>query len=66
MIVHGCENGNFHDAKKNDVFLFFDKNINCGYMLERLIEAVLSSTNNLCFSTEIRKKNVYPYKPQFY
>ena len=34
-------------------------------MLEHLIEAVLSSTHNLCFSKEIRN-SVYPYKPQFY
>ena len=32
-------------------------------MLEHL--TVLSSTHNLCLSKEIRK-NVYPYKPQFY
>ena len=29
-------------------------------------EAVLTSTHNLCFGAKIRKKNVYPCKPQFY
>ena len=28
--------------------------------------AVLTSTHYLCFWAEIRKNNVYPYKPQFY
>ena len=29
-------------------------------------EAVLKSTHNLCFNAKLRKKNVYPCKPQFY
>ena len=35
------------------------------FLLKTLIEAVLTSTHNLCFRAEIRK-NVYPCKPQFY
>ena len=47
-------------------FLFLLQNIDCGYTLEpprrggsnenRLGEAVLTSTNNLCFEAKIRKK----------
>ena len=51
--------------KNCDVFLlFFAQNIDCGYTLERLNEAVLTSTHNLCFREKIRK-NVYPCKHQF-
>ena len=32
----------------------------------RLIEAVLMSTHNLCFRAKIRKKNVYPCTPHFH
>ena len=44
-----------------DIFLTFAQNIDRGY----ITEAVLTSTNNLCFGSNIRK-NVYPCKPQFY
>ena len=60
-IFHGCKNGNFHMKKNVRFFLFFSQNIDCGYTLE----AVLTSTHNRCFRAKIRK-NVYPYKPQFY
>ena len=36
-----------------------------GTRYNRLSEAVLTSTHNLCFGAKIRKK-VYPCKPQFY
>ena len=36
-----------------------------GTRYNRLIEAVLTSTHNLCFRAKIRK-NEYPGKPQFY
>ena len=36
-----------------------------GTRYNRLTEAVLTSTNNLCFRAKIRK-NVYPCTPQFY
>ena len=53
--------------KNYDIFLIFAQNIDCGYSLEppRVIEAVLTSTHNLCFRAKIRK-NEYPCKPQFY
>ena len=51
--------------KNCDVFLIFAQNIVCGYTLDRLSEAVLPSTHNLCFGAKIRK-NVYPCKPEFY
>ena len=57
-------------------FLFLLQNIDCGYSLEpprrgvltsnRLAEAVLTSTHNLCFGAKIRKISIYPCIPQFY
>ena len=48
-------------------FIFFALNIDCGYRLgpPHLIEAVLTSTHNLCFRAKKREKDVYPCKPQF-
>ena len=50
-------------------FYIFAQNIDYGYMLEpprrRLAEAVLTSTNNLCFGTKIRKIGSF-CTPQFY
>ena len=60
-IFDGCKKDNFQ-MKKCAVFLIFAQNIDCGYTL---VEAVLTSTHNLCFRAKIRK-NVYPSKPQFY
>ena len=53
--------------KNCDIVLIFAKNIDRGYTLEPppLIEAVLTSTHDLCFSAKIRK-NEYRCKPQFY
>ena len=53
-IFHGCKNVHFL-MKIFKFFLTFAQNI----------EAVLTSTHNLCFRAKIRK-NVYPCKPQFY
>ena len=36
------------------IFLFFAQNFDCGYMLE----AVLTSTHNLCFGTKISKISI--------
>ena len=52
--------------KNSDIFHISAQNIDCGYSLEPLDEAVLTSTHNLCFWAEITKNNVYPSKPQFY
>ena len=38
-ILNGYKNDNF-SMKKNDTFLIFAQNINCGYTLEQLTEAV--------------------------
>ena len=38
------------DEKKRYLFLIFAQNIGCGY-----IEAVLTSTHNLCFRAKMRK-----------
>ena len=53
-IFHGCKNDNFQ-MKVFDIFLIFAQNIDCGYRLEPLIEAVLTSTHDLCFRVKIRK-----------
>ena len=44
------KNENF-PLKNFDIFLIFAQNIDCGYTLE----AVLTSTHNLCFGAKIRK-----------
>ena len=46
--------------KNCNIFLIFAQNIDSGY-----IEAVLTSTHNVCFRAKIRK-NVYPCTPHFY
>ena len=62
----GFKNENFH-RKKNDSFLIFDQNIDCGYTLEppRRGEAVLTSTHNLCFGAKIRKIGIPLQTPVF-
>ena len=54
-----CKNLNFHQ-KNFDIFLIFAQNIDCGYT-----EAVLTSTHNVCFGSNMRK-NIYPGKSQFF
>ena len=51
--------------KNCDFFLILLKTLIVGTRENRLFEAVLTSTHNLCFRAKIRK-NVYPCKPQFY
>ena len=48
-----------------DIFKISAKNIDYWYSLERLGEAVLTSTHNLCFSAEIRKIMYTPDNPSF-
>ena len=54
-IFHGCKNVHFQ-MKIFNIFLIFAQNIN--------IEAVLTSTHNLCFGAKIRKKYT-PINPSF-
>ena len=49
--------------KKNDIFLIFAQNIDCGYMLEPQGEAVQRSTHNLCFGAKIRKIGISLHTP---
>ena len=42
--------------KSTDNFLFLHENNGCGYLLERLTEALLTSTHNICFYGEIRQE----------
>ena len=62
-VFHGCKNDNFQ-TENCDIFLIFAQNIDSGYTLEppqnRLTNAVLKSTHNLCFRAKIRKKCI-PY-----
>ena len=46
---------NFQIKKKLIFFHISAQNIDCGYMLDRLIVAFLTSTHNLCFRAKIRK-----------
>ena len=54
--------------KYSDIFHISAQNIDCGYSLEPLGEAVLvlTSTHNLCFWAEVRKTMYTPVNPQFY
>ena len=54
-IFHGCKNDNFQLIFFFYFFHMIAQNIDCGYTLNRLIEAVLTSTHNLCFRAKIRK-----------
>ena len=45
-IFHGCKNGNYY-VQECYTFLIFAQNIDCGYTLDPLTEAVLTSTHNL-------------------
>ena len=54
-IFHGCKNVHFQ-MKIFNISLSFAQNIDCGYTLEPLTEAVQMSTHNLWFGTKIRKK----------
>ena len=49
-----------------DIFLIFAQNIHCGYMLERLAEAILTSTHNVCFGLKIRKLGLPLQTPVFF
>ena len=66
-IFHGCKNDNFQLKFYNYFHIFALLNIDCGYTLESpqrggsneypqsmfYIEAVLTSTHNLCFRAKI-------------
>ena len=60
----GCKNEKFH-WKKIDIFLIFAQNIDCGYTLEPLGEAVLTSIHNLYFGAKITKIGIPPHTPVF-
>ena len=53
-IFSSCKNRKLH-WKNFDIFNSFAKNIDCGYTLDMLDEAVLTSTHNLCFGSKIKK-----------
>ena len=55
--------------KNSDLFHISAQNMDCGYSLEpprRGSSDEYTHNQNLCFWAEIRKKNVYPCKSQFY
>ena len=45
--------------------IFFLFLLDCGYTLERLTEAVLSSTHNLCLGAKLRKVGMPLHSPVF-
>ena len=45
--------------------IFFLFLLDCGYTLERLIEAVLTSTHNLCLGAKLRKIGMPLHSPVF-
>ena len=63
------KNGKFSDKKNSDIFHISAQNIDCRYSLEppqnRLGEAVLTSTHNLCFLSKIREIIYTPVNPSF-
>ena len=61
-ILKNYKKDNFQ-MKNYDNFLIFAQNKDRGYTLEP-IEAVLTSTHNLCFRAKIRKMNT-PVNPNF-
>ena len=48
-------------VEKNDIFLIFAQNIDCGYTLEP--PQPLTSTHNLCFGAKIRKIGIPLHTP---
>ena len=52
-------------GKKKDIFLIFAQNIDCGTRQNRLAEAVLTSTHNLCFGAKMRKIGIPLHTPVF-
>ena len=49
-----------------DIFNMFAQNIDCGYRLKRLNDAVITSAHNLCFGLKIRKMGIPLYTPVLY
>ena len=47
--------------KNSGSFHISAQNIDCGYLLERLGEAVLTSTHNLCFEQKYEKYQILFY-----
>ena len=67
-IFHGCTNGHFQMKLFNIFFFFFALNIDCEYTLRPATlrrEAVLMSTQNLCFRAKKKEIYLYPCKPYF-
>ena len=60
--IFNSENGKFH-WKIYDIFNIFAQNIDCGKTLNRLAEAVLTSTHILCFGSKIRKISIHLHTP---
>ena len=54
------------DKKNLIFFIFLLKTYTVGTRWNRLTEAILTSTQNLCFGQKYEKNNVYSCKPQFY
>ena len=53
----------YFQQKMFDIFLIFAQNIDFGTRQNRLAEAVLTSTHNLCFGANIRKIGIPLHTP---
>ena len=62
---HHQKNWKFSDKKHSDIFHISAQNIDCSTRENRLDEAVLTSTHNLCFWAERRKIMYTPVNPNF-
>ena len=59
------KNENFQ-IKNSDIFHISAQNIDCGYSLEPPRRGGSNEYPQSMILAEIRKNNIYPYKPQFY
>ena len=57
---------NIFSGKKNDIFLIFAQNIDCGYTLEPPRRGGSNEYPQSMFLSKNKKKKVYPSIPQFY
>ena len=64
-ILYGCKNVYFQ-MKFFNIFLIFAQNMDCGYTLEPPQRGGSNEYPQSMFWSKNKKKNVYPYKPQFY
>ena len=50
--LHNSRSDAFLNQKRMDIFLFLHENLSCGTHKNRLREALLMNTHNVCFCAE--------------